>query len=468
MPKSLAAELTSTAIMTAAAAGAAGLAIMYWWDTPIGAPVSIKQKLKRMPYALPILGDTVSVLLHLHEIHDYGAMVSEKNNNETGIIKLPLTPPIVMSNDPKIVEHVLKTKFVVYDKNFKEFVGVVFADELQPLYNLLNRSAQNNEIMDLQETFFRFTLDSFCKIGFGINLNCLSNETPVPFAKAFDQAQGRMMERFVTPAWELLEAITPLGYIHRRNVKIIRDFGMEIVKNRRREIEEGTVGDKSDLLTLMMGIKSEDGKEPSDEQLCDYVVNFIIAGRDTTAQALSWCFYLLHQNPHVLKRLLQEIDTTLDPSQETASYEQIKNMSYANAVFHETLRLYPSVPMEIKQANTDDILPDGTLVPKGALVSWSPYAMGRLTSIWGSDAKEFKPERWLMMDKLPSNFDYPVFNAGPRICLGKSMAELEGVFVLVGVLRRFKVLVVKPEEVTYSNSLTLPMKSGLKVKVERR
>jgi cytochrome P450 len=176
---------------------------------------------------------------------------------------------------------------------------------------------------------------------------------------------------------------------------------------------------------------------------------------------------MLSRNPDSLAKLLTEIKDTLGDAT-SPTYDQIKSMKYANAVFHETLRLYPSVPTEIKTANQDDTLPDGTFVPKGAVVSWSPYCMGRTTAIWGPDAKEFRPERWLEMERNPSPFDYPVFNAGPRVCLGKNMAELEGVFVIVSMLRVFEVSVLEGEKVTYANSVTLPMKDGLKVKVCKR
>ena len=68
---------------------------------------------------------------------------------------------------------------------------------------------------------------------------------------------------------------------------------------------------------------------------------------------------------------------------------------YLHAVVHETLRLYPSVPMELKMAVNDDILPDGTFVPAGSCVSFSPYMLGRSRGLWGADAADFRPERWL-------------------------------------------------------------------------
>ena len=215
-------------------------------------------------------------------------------------------------------------------------------------------------------------------------MGCLKHDVKVPFAQAFDEAQNRVMLRFITVGWELEDMLSPVGARHRKNIKIIREFGMNIIQQRRRDIEMGQAKNRNDLLTLLMTMQNNSGDNSaatlSDEQLCDYVLNFIIAGecllscdhrkltysfakisccnpgRDTTAVALAWTVYLLEKNPHVKAQLLEEIDSTLGTST-TPTYDQIKNMPYANACFHETLRLYPSVPNELKEANADDVLP---------------------------------------------------------------------------------------------------------------
>jgi cytochrome P450 len=153
------------------------------------------------------------------------------------------------------------------------------------------------------------------------------------------------------------------------------------------------------------------------------------------------------------------------------SYDDIHAMRFSRAVLLEALRLHPSVPKQVKFAVADDVLPDsGTHVPGGSAIMYSSYIMGRSESIWGPDAGQFRPSRWLSGEpgSLPSAFEYPVFNAGPRICLGKGLAELEGVYVLVGLLQRYRLEVVAGQEVQYMTTVTLPMKEGLKVRVTRR
>ncbi len=132
-------------------------------------------------------------------------------------------------------------------------------------------------------------------------------------------------------------------------------------------------------------------------------------------------------------------------------------MKYANAIFNETLRLHPSVPKNVKEAVVDEVLPDGTIVPKGSVVAWSPYVMGRSSAIWGFNAREFYPERWIDNSKVYTSFEYPVFHAGPRMCLGRNLAELEGVFVLVSLYQNYEISAIPNQSVSYGNSLTLPM-----------
>ena len=121
-----------------------------------------------------------------------------------------------------------------------------------------------------------------------------------------------------------------------------------------------------------MAYKDEDGKMLTDDQLVDQVINFLIAGRDTTAQALSWTIYCLFKNPKCLKVLVDEVDEIMGDG-EMPSYDQVKSMKYAKAVMLETLRLYPSVPKSEKMAVKDDILPDGTKIKAGTFFNWSAY-----------------------------------------------------------------------------------------------
>lgn len=148
----------------------------------------------------------------------------------------------------------------------------------------------------------------------------------------------------------------------------------------------------------------------------------------------------------------------LDPATFTPT-----SLPYVTAVFYETLRLYPPVPFEFKQCEQSTTLPDGTYLPKDAVLIWCTYAMNRSYVSWGQDADEFRPERWIEHRSLISKsaFEFPVFNGGPRMCLGKRMAEVVAIQVLATLISRFDFKAVDEKERISKNSLTLPMEGGL-------
>ncbi|CAI0544384.1 unnamed protein product [Linum tenue] len=145
-------------------------------------------------------------------------------------------------------------------------------------------------------------------------------------------------------------------------------------------------------------------------------------------------------------------------------------MHYLTSAVYETLRLFPPVQFDSKFALNDDVLPDGTIVRKGDRVTYHPYAMGRMESIWGPDRLEFRPERWLNDDGLfvpRSPYEYPVFQGGSRVCLGKEMAIVEMKTVILAVIRRFNVRVADPgHEPRFSPGLTATVSGGLRMVVE--
>lgn len=217
----------------------------------------------------------------------------------------------------------------------------------------------------------------------------------------------------------------------------------------------------------------------------DVFINFIIAGRDTTAQALSWMYYEVMKNPAVERNIWAELAHVNQPTYETLT----KDMRYSSAVFMEALRLYPPVPRNLKTAVADDVLPNGVRVQAGDRIMFSTYAIGRNRSVWGPQAPEFLPERWFEGNAVEiekgvlsntvhgaehvwpkvrkeSQFKFSSFNAGPRICLGQTFATLEALTVIHMISSRFQFRLVPGQEAPEPvASLTLPMKNPLLVHV---
>jgi cytochrome P450 len=179
------------------------------------------------------------------------------------------------------------------------------------------------------------------------------------------------------------------------------------------------------------------------------------------------------RHPAVVERVRQEVKHVNDSSgsdEKTASTAFYPSaVPYIMSVFYETLRLYPPIPFEIKQCEQAATLPDGTYLPKNAVLVWCPWAMNRSKLIWGDDADQFRPERWIENGGLISKpaFEFPVFNGGPRTCLGKKMAESVVAQVISKLVLHFDFALLDQKERISKNSLTLPMEGGLPCRVQR-
>ncbi|VZH89035.1 unnamed protein product [Fusarium fujikuroi] len=297
------------------------------------------------------------------------------------------------------------------------------------------------------------------------------------FTVAFEHASGATAERFQNPLWFMTEMF--FGTRMRRSIRTVKAYGQRIVKSAvadREEMEGKTQSDAPG--SLIQSLLDAIG---DDDLVADAALNYLSAGRDTVAQALTWTLYLLMKHPEVTSKLCQSIQDLRDEIRDQDHSENDPDLltpvrlPYVLAVFYETLRLRPPIPFEIKQAQQETILPDGTFLPKGAVVLWCAWAMGRSHTTWGPDADEFRPERWLTTSPSGdvtvmqrSAAEFPVFNGGPRVCLGKKMAELVAVQTLARLVPLFDFRPAFEGERVSKSSLTLPMEGGLPVYVHAR
>lgn len=280
-------------------------------------------------------------------------------------------------------------------REFRENIVRVFHAHGRILLELLNDAARTGKQVDLFSLFNRFTLDSIGEIAFGVTIDSL-RQPDTPFARAFDDAQSTVDLRFTTPLWWAFKWVLPREYKLRRSIKVLDAFCYDLIRQRR---QEGGYLRRHDVLSRFMSMTDEHGAPlhlHDDKYLRDVVLNFIIAGRDTTAQALSWTVYCLSRNQQHVPRIIAEADTAVSGSQAVAassgsvsraeaaaaaggsngegnkslvytpSYDDVLiHLPFTQAVVKETLRLYPSVPKDLKTSIADDTLPDGTFVPKG-------------------------------------------------------------------------------------------------------
>lgn len=460
------------------------------------------------PPGVPILGNTLEVAKNYYGILDYLVRVSKEYSVKGKPCQITImgVPNIVILNDVGSFEYILKTtsqdfvkgpqwkqcfqellgdgifnadgdlwrqqrktaSFLFTMRNLKDNMADVIASKIQCVIMVLEKSCDDSQPVDLQDLFFRFTFDSFVQIAFGIDLHCISSEDPHVFQKSFDEAQQVVFERFISPVflWKV-KRFLQIGSEKNLSacVRSINRFVAELISNQKKLFEEEKET-ATNLVSIFLKQFSEQHIPLSDQYLRDVALNFIIAGRDTTAQTLSWFFWLMTQNQSVESDILQEISEAHDQNH-LFSAQDSSSLSRLDAALKETLRLYPPVPADNKMCLKDTVLPNGCHIPRGTMVVYSMYNLARREDVWGKDAGEFNPNRWVL-EASPSPFKFCSFNAGPRMCLGKAMAMMELKMVASSLLSHFEFKLEPGQDVAYGASITLPMRNPLLMRVKRR
>ncbi|GMH31108.1 hypothetical protein Nepgr_032951 [Nepenthes gracilis] len=479
------------------------------------------------PMLWPILGILPTFLLHFHEVHEWNTRALIKSAGTyyyRGVTTGDFRG--IITCDPINIEYMLKNRFHNFPKGkyyrdrFRDFLGdgIFNADgdiwkeqrriatmEMQTsrfleystkimqelvqkkLLMLIEKKIESGDdhCIDLQEWLLRFTFDNICMAAFGVDPGCLALELPeIPFAKAFEQATEISLFRFLVPPfiWKPMKYFN-LGSEKRLKeaLRVVHDFAQSTVKNRKLDIAKS--GDKksnqNDLLSRLIKIQQDDeslqhGRKNhfSDKFLSDFCISLILAGRDTSSVALVWFFWLLNENPDVETKILSEIGEIVarrgaprESNETLFTADELEKMVYLQAALSEAMRLYPPVPIDFKEVEEDDVYPDGMKTRKGDRVFYHIFAMGRMENIWGKDCHEFKPERWIKDGEFVSEnqFKYVVFNAGPRLCVGKKFAFLQMKMLTASLLVRFKVKVAEDQVIVPKVTTTLYMKHGLLV-----
>ncbi|KAL3536133.1 hypothetical protein ACH5RR_004594 [Cinchona calisaya] len=337
-------------------------------------------------------------------------------------------------------------------------------NRLIPLLSSVGK--EEDRVLDFQDVFRRFSFDCICRFSFGLDPKCLELSLPLSeFAVSFDLASRLSAERAMTASpltWKIKRLLN-IGSEKKlkKAIKIINLLAKEVIKQR----QNLGFSKHRDLLSRFMGIVDDE------TYLRDIVISFLLAGRDTVASTLTSFFWLLANHPEVETAIKMEADRVIGRNKQISNFEQLKELQYLHAAIFESMRLYPPVQFDSKFCLDDDIFRDGTAVKRGTRVTYHPYAMGRMESIWGSDCLEFKPERWLRDGVFfqENPFKYPVFQAGLRVCLGKDMALVEVKSVALSLLRRFHIALAEPYHTPrFSPGLTATFSGGLPVVVREK
>jgi len=495
------------------------------------------------PQRYPVVGSLFSFWKNGKRHTEWYAQMLAMSPTQTILVERLGGMRTVVTANPANVEHILKARFDNYPKgkpftiilqdllgkgifnadgdtwrmqrkaasyhfnsrSLCNFIMKVVEETTDRLLPILHHASERGSVLDLQDILQRFAFDTICRVAFGVDPACLEGSLPVSeLAQAFDTAAKLSCERSSAPIQLVWKAkrMLKIGSEKRLSeaVRVVHEFAMEVIERRRSEIS--ATGDtacnskpkqhEEDLLSRFMALA--DSKEldsfvdeagcSSDEFLRDMIISFILAGRDTTAAALTWFFWLLSSHPRVEEGIRKEVtDIVAARRSEDAgnikssdvivfSYEELQSMHYLHAAICESMRLYPPVPLDSKHALHDDVLPDGTFVRKGTRVTYHPYAMGRMDIIWGADCLQYKPERWLNEEGVfvpQSPFKFTAFQGGMRLCLGKDMAFIEMKYVASTIISMFilRRSVDSPARIPLLvHSLTARMEGGFHVVVK--
>ena len=479
------------------------------------------------PWNWPVLGMLPTIILWYKRI-DVLIWVLEKSNL-TFLFKGPwLTRmDLLFTVDPANIQHILSSNFTNYIKGtemkeifdvygdaiftadgelwrnirmssmvmfnhqgFQNFLMSITTSKLKDvLVPLFNHYSEEGTVVDLQDVFGRFMLDTTLVVITGSDPQSLSIEMPeVEFAKALENAGDSVIPRFL---WKLQNRMG-LGQ-EKKRIEAGATFDRICAKYifaKREEIRslgihhdhDHSDGECEDFLTYFMKLdtsKYEHLKTSDDKFLRDSIVSLIVAMRDTTSAALTWFFALLLENPNVETKIRHEINTNL-PKTATSQErpwsaidhkEFLNTLVYLHAALYEAMRLYPPIPLERKTSVNSDVLPSGHKIDANSTIIYPIYALGRMRSVWGEDALEFKPERWISetggLRHEPSS-KFLVFNSGPRSCSGKHLAMTAMKIIVVEILQNFDIKLVKGHTIEPKPRLSLHMKHGLRVTLTKR
>ncbi|CAK9135198.1 unnamed protein product [Ilex paraguariensis] len=465
----------------------------------------------------PVAGTVFNQLLNFHRLLHYMTELACKHKTYR---LLTLFWTEVYTADPANVEYVLKTNFANYGKGrfhhnvlmdllgdgiftvdgknwqqqrktlsyefstrmLRDFSSTIFRTKAAKLAQIVSESASSNQIIEIQDLFMKSTLDSVIKVVLGIEIDsmCGTNEEGTLFSNAFDEASVMVMYRYFDIFWKIKRFLNIGSEAKLRDcIRVIDGFVYKLIRIKTEQVHNKLQDDSAlkqgDILSKFL-----ESNDTDPQYLRDIILCLMMAGKDTTTSTLSWFFYMMCKHPFTQETIAQEVreatevkeTPNLDEIATSITEEALDKMQYLHAALTETLRLYPAVPVEGKVCFADDTFPDGFSIRKGDLLSYQPWVMGRMKSIWGEDAEEYKPERWLDENGVfqqQSPFKFTAFQAGPRICLGKEFAYRQ-MKIFSAVLLGSYVFKLSDEQkaVNYKTMLTLNIDGGLHLLASHR
>ncbi|MGE5190904.1 MAG: cytochrome P450 [Deltaproteobacteria bacterium] len=340
-----------------------------------------------------------------------------------------------------------------FSKQRVESYGPIIVDYTQKML----ATWRSGEMRDLHADMMQLALSIVSKALLDVDAGEKSHEV----SSAIDWIMRDFNSRFQSAVPLPFGLPIPRNFALKRQVRLLESVIQQIINERRADRR-----DHGDLLSVLVHARDEqDQTGMTDRQLRDEVMTLFLAGHETTANLLSWTWYLLATHPEVEAKVRSELELVLAGRPPAAA--DAPRLTYIEQVLLETMRLYPPA-YAMGRESVEECTIGGYRIPAGSTVIMSQYVMHRHPRYFDR-ADEFDPDRWSggLMKRLPKYVYFP-FGAGPRVCIGNSFALLEAMLVVATVVPRFQFSLAAHPPVVPWPSVTLRPREGIHAVVHER
>ena len=387
---------------------------------------------------------------HVEDVLLHRAANYNKQTRSVAKIRATCGNSLLSSDGEMWLRHRRLIQPVFRQQHLEQFVPVI-AETTNSMLKKWDASARSGAEIDIVSEMMHLTLKIAARILFGADIHCEA------------EIVERSLAVILQDTWRRLEAMFDMSVlspalhrpIFRRALRDIDAIVYRIIDSRR---QAGSPSNNL-LSRLLDAHDSESEMRFSDQELRDAVVTLLLAGHETTANALASTFYLLSQSPDIEEQVCREAigcaPTTMRSS----------DLVDTSRVFAEAIRLYPSVWIIERRAVADDEI-GGYHIPIGSTVVISPYVLHRHPEFW-TDPDRFDPERFLPEQSAARpNHAYIPFGIGPHQCIGQHMASLVARQILGIVYRQFRPRLVPGQTIKLQPGITLRHAKGLRMTLE--
>lgn len=374
-----------------------------------------------------------------------------KDTRSSGIIRSVTGPGLLTSSGDFWLRQRRLTQPPFQPRHLPAFTDIMTQATAGMLERWHNHASAGQPI-DVASEMMRLTYTIVGKSLFGADVTTDLDTVERAAAIILEQLYHRLEKIVELPQW----VPTPRNLRFRRALRTLDQIVLRIIHQ-----EHTRPKNQADLLSLLLHRRDEEtGQGMSETQLRNETITLLLAGHETTANALTWTWYLLAQHPEVERQVRAEVSQVI--GQRVPTFADLAKLEYTTRVIKESMRLYPPIWIMERRVLGDDVI-DSYRIPRGSSVVLCPYVMHRHADFWDEperfDPERFRPER--VEQRHPNA--YVPFGTGQRLCIGNHFAMMEAQIILAMVMRTFRLELVPGCRVLPKPGITLRSRDGLRM-----